>query len=137
MKKTIIFTLTIIALSLITNAQISVVVGAGSSQTADESTAKNMFSMVKTSWADGSKVVIADQGNTQTGKDFYSGFMGTTTSKIRAKQAKAYLSGKSSKPINCSTDEDVKKAVAGNPNAIGYIHSASVDETVKVLFKIK
>lgn len=56
-------------------------------------------------------------------------------------QEKAYWSqliftGRGVPPDEYGSDAEIKKLVAANPGAIGYISTGSVDSTVKVLFTV-
>jgi ABC-type phosphate transport system substrate-binding protein len=44
------------------------------------------------------------------------------------------FTGKATMPKEAGSSADVKKAIAGNPKAIGYIEKSAVDSTVKVVF---
>ncbi len=64
-----------------------------------------------------------------------------TVCKKNASQYKAYWSqlvftGKGTPPKDAGDDAAVKALVAANPNMIGYIDSAAVDASVKVVFKL-
>ena len=44
------------------------------------------------------------------------------------------FSGKATPPKELGSSADVKKFVASNPDAIGYIEKSAVDSSVKVVF---
>jgi len=135
--KTFIITIALLLFSTSLNAQVSVVVGKSSPHnklSADE--VKNIFTLSKTVWSSGSKIKLADQSKTSASKKFYGDFIGMKESKVKSTQLKAVLTGKAPKPIRCSDDAAVKKAVNSNVNAIGFIESSNVDDSVKVLFVI-
>ena len=118
-------------------AQTSVVVSKTSPNTASESDVKAFFAGSKFQWPNGSKIQIVDQPNTQLADDFYSNFVGRSVNQIRKTWTKLLLSGQAEAPIKCADDEEVKKAVASNPNSIGFISSSSLDGTVKEIVKIE
>jgi ABC-type phosphate transport system substrate-binding protein len=51
--------------------------------------------------------------------------------------AQNFFTGKCSMPKEVTSEEEVKRIVRNYPNAIGYIDSAAVDETVKVVLRVK
>jgi ABC-type phosphate transport system substrate-binding protein len=118
-------------------AQIVVIVGKNSSNTASKDEVKKMYSGSLSSWKTGTKAVLIDQPENQAGKEFYSKLLNTTPIQIRATLLKLVLSGQIPAPIKTNSDSEVKKLVSNNPNAIGYINASSVDESVTVLFKLE
>jgi hypothetical protein len=69
-------------------------------------------------------------------REFYQKLSGKTLSQVEGIWAKIEFSGKGSMPKAYASDAAVKKAVAADPTAIGYIDKASVDDTVKVLLTL-
>jgi ABC-type phosphate transport system substrate-binding protein len=119
------------------NAQISVVVAAGSSLTATPTQAADMFSGVKTVWPSGTKVQIVDQAETDTGRAFYQKCVKRPPTIVRAQWTRLTLSGQAVAPKTVSGDAEVKEAVKKLPGAIGYIASASLDASVKEVCRIE
>ena len=138
MRNVLIALLLLFAVSTAAQAKkVAVIVSSSSSQTASQDDVKAFFTGTKLNWSSGDKVVLVDQSNSATGKSFYSGFLGASVAKIRQTLLKLVLSGQMTKPVAASSDAEVKQKVAGDPNAIGYIDSASVDGSVKVLFEVE
>jgi ABC-type phosphate transport system substrate-binding protein len=78
-----------------------------------------------------------DQGQESSiRRDFYQKLAGKTLAQVEAVWAKIEFSGKGSMPKSYSSDAAVKKAIAADPSAIGYIEKASVDDSVKVLLTL-
>ena len=69
-------------------------------------------------------------------RDFYQKLSGKTLAQVEGIWAKIEFSGKGSMPKAYANDAAVKKAVAADPTAIGYIDKAAVDDTVKVLLTL-
>ena len=59
--------------------------------------------------------------------------MGKNLSNMKALWAQNVFTGKAVPPKKLGTDEEVKKSVAANKGAIGYIKASSADDTVKVV----
>lgn len=64
---------------------------------------------------------------------FYQKVTGKDGAQLKAYWAKLVFTGKAQPLKELASDADVKKFVAGNPTAIGYIDKAAVDGTVKVV----
>jgi ABC-type phosphate transport system substrate-binding protein len=127
----------ILFLPNVSYCQISIIVSSSSSHKLSEDEVKEIFTGSKTTWSNGSKIDIIDQSDSETGKKFYDNFLGKTVNQVRVQWTKLILSGQASAPIKASNDSEVKKTVSKNNNAIGYISSKELDNSVKELFKIK
>jgi ABC-type phosphate transport system substrate-binding protein len=127
----------LLVLSVGAQAQISIIVSKSSSQSAEASSLKQMFAGTKLSWSGGEKIMIADQQETAVGKAFYEKFVDKSVTAVRTEWTKLVLSGQAMAPKKCADDDAVKKAVADNPNAVGYISSSSLDGTVKEIHRIQ
>lgn len=118
------------------HAQISVVVAAGSSATADVDAVARMFSGQVTSWSDGAKVQLVDQSGTDVGKSFYDKVLKKGPAQVRKALTALLLSGQIPKPEQGSSDAEVKATVARLPGSVGYIATSSLDGSVKELVRI-
>lgn len=83
---------------------------------------------------DGREAVPIDQKEGTPARDeFYDRFTGKSAAQIKAHWSKLIFTGRGQPPKEMPNSGEVKKQVAGNPNAIGYIEQAEVDGSVKVL----
>jgi ABC-type phosphate transport system substrate-binding protein len=64
---------------------------------------------------------------------FYRKLVNKTVAQMNAYWAKLLFTGRASPPRVMSDSTAVKKAVQGNKGAIGYINSAELDNSVKVV----
>jgi ABC-type phosphate transport system substrate-binding protein len=64
---------------------------------------------------------------------FYSQVAGKSASQVKAAWSRLMFSGKGTPPKELGSSAEVKKMIASNPNAIGYIEKSAVDGSVKVL----
>lgn len=88
------------------------------------------------SWPAGGPVMLIDQGEDSAARAaFYGKVVGKSAANVKAMWAQLVFSGKAVPPKVIDGDAEVKKAVAANRNAIGYISAAAVDDSVKVLMK--
>ncbi len=65
---------------------------------------------------------------------FYTKVTGKSTAQVKAAWSRLVFSGKATPPKELGSAAEVKKFVAANPDAIGYIEKSAVDSSVKVVF---
>ncbi len=83
---------------------------------------------------DGQPVTPIDQAEgTPTRDAFYALVTGRSPAQVKGHWAKIIFTGRGEPPRQVASCEEVKKLVAGDPNAIGYIETSAVDDTVRVL----
>ena len=68
---------------------------------------------------------------------FYTKVTGKDEAQIKAIWSKLVFTGKATPPKELPTSADVVKAVAADPNSIGYIDKSAVDPSVKVILEAK
>lgn len=68
--------------------------------------------------------------------EFYRKVTQREPGQVRAIWAKLTFTGKGRPPKEYGSDEEVKKAVASDPNGIGYIAKSSVDASIKVVLAV-
>jgi hypothetical protein len=66
--------------------------------------------------------------------EFYKKVVDKDPAQAKALWAKLVFTGKATMPKEAADSAAIKKAVAANPKAIGYIEKSAVDATVKVVF---
>jgi ABC-type phosphate transport system substrate-binding protein len=66
--------------------------------------------------------------------EFYKKVADKEAAQAKALWSKLVFTGKASMPKEVAGNDEVKKAVAANPKAIGYIEKSAVDGSVKVVF---
>lgn len=68
--------------------------------------------------------------------EFYKKVLEKEPAQVQAIWSKLTFTGKAKPPREFKSSAEVKKAVAENQNAIGYIEKSAVDDTVKVVATI-
>jgi len=68
--------------------------------------------------------------------EFYRKATGRDIAQVKATWARLVFSGKAQAPQQAADSAAVKKAVAADPKAIGYIEKSAVDGSVKVLLPL-
>jgi ABC-type phosphate transport system substrate-binding protein len=82
----------------------------------------------------GGAAVPIDQSEGSVLRDeFYSNFAGKSAAQIKACWSKIIFTGRGQPPKAVAGSLAMKKLIAENPAAIGYIDAAMVDESVKVV----
>ena len=87
-------------------------------------------------WPDGGGVTAYDlPEDNLLREDFDGTFVGKSEKALLALWSQNALTGKALPPKVATSDEDVKKAVAANKHAIGYIQARNLDDTVKAALR--
>jgi len=82
----------------------------------------------------GARAMPIDQEEGSPARDeFYLRFAGKSQAQVKSHWAKIIFTGRGEAPKSVSTDVQVRKLIAANPQAIGYIDRGAVDSSVKVL----
>lgn len=68
--------------------------------------------------------------------EFYRKAADKDAAQVKALWAKLVFTGKATPPKEYKSNAEVRKAVAEDPKAIGYIDRSAVDETVKVILAL-
>ena len=117
-------------------AQISVIVSSATPKSADETAIAEIFAGASTTWPDGTKVQIVENGDAVLTQKFFAKVVKKPTSIVRSQWTKLALSGQGAAPKKGKDAAAVKALVAATPGAIGYISSDEVDGTVKEILKV-
>ena len=65
---------------------------------------------------------------------FYAAVAGKDEAQVKAIWSKLVFTGKATPPKELASSAEVVKAVAADPNMIGYVEKSAVDSSVKVVF---
>jgi ABC-type phosphate transport system substrate-binding protein len=68
--------------------------------------------------------------------EFYKRVIGRDPAQVKAIWSKILFTGRGLPPKQLPDSGTVKKAVAANPNAVGYIEKSAVDASVKVVLAV-
>lgn len=87
-----------------------------------------------TRFPDGTHAVPIDQNEDSPVRErFYAQFTGKSAAQVKAHWSKIIFTGRGQPPRQASSGAELKKMVADNPQAIGYIDPKLVDSSVRVL----
>lgn len=83
---------------------------------------------------DGSQAVPIDQPEDSPVRDrFYAQYTGKSAAQVKAHWSKIIFTGRGQPPVQAANGAEVKKMIAQNPSAIGYIDPTLVDDSVRVV----
>lgn len=95
--------------------------------------AKKIYLGKKSSWDDGGRIVLYSQQSPELTKAFTEGVVKKSPQQFMVFWKKALFTGTGKPPVEVSSDAEMKKVVAQNPNGIGYINASALDDSVKQL----
>lgn len=105
---------------------------ATASLTADE--VANIFLGKSATFPRGGAAVPLDQSESSPQRDeFYNKTARKSAAQLKAYWSKIIFTGKGQPPQELPGNNEVKKAVAADPTAIGYIDKSALDSSVKVV----
>ena len=85
----------------------------------------------------GATAAMVDQPeNSPIYEEFYTKVAGKSSAQVKAAWSRLTFSGKATPPKPLAGSAEVKKFVAGNPDAIGYIEKSAVDSSVKAVLTV-
>lgn len=119
-------------------AQVAVIVNpksAAASMTADQ--VSSIFLGKSNTLPGGASALATDLPESSAVRDqFYSKVTGKQAAQVKAAWSRLVFSGKATPPKELGSAAEVKKYVAANADAIGYIEKSAVDGTVKVVLSV-
>ena len=126
------------AAAVAAQAQVAVVVNPKSpvaSMTADQ--VASIFLGKSNQLPNGSAAQAVDLPDSAAAREhFYSKATGKSSAQVKAAWSRLVFSGKGTPPKELGRAADVKKFVAANADAIGYIEKSAVDGSVKVVLSV-
>jgi ABC-type phosphate transport system substrate-binding protein len=116
-------------------AEVVAVVSARSAvRTLSASQLTDIFLGRASTFPSGARAVPIDQPEGSAARDeFYAKVAGKSPAQIKAFWSKIIFTGRGQPPKEAANGTDVKKLVASNADAIGYIDSTLVDDSVRVV----
>jgi ABC-type phosphate transport system substrate-binding protein len=115
------------------NAEVVVVVSASSPTT---SMSADQVADIYLGKSSAMKAVDLRESSAARG-EFYQKVTQKDSAQVKAIWARLIFTGKATPPKVVGSSADVKKAVTADPNAIGYVESSAVDDSVKAVLTVK
>lgn len=98
----------------------------------------NIYLGKSSSFPGGGTAVMADLPESAPAREtFYTKATSKTAAQVRAIWSRIVFSGKGQPPRELASAAEVKKFVASNPDAIGYIEKSAADASVKVVYSVQ
>ena len=94
---------------------------------------KNYYLGKQTSWGDGTRVVVFTQNSSPLHATFLKQMVRKSAQQYTTYWKKSLFTGTGLPPKVFADDAEIKKAVAAQPGAIGYILASALDGSVKKL----
>jgi ABC-type phosphate transport system substrate-binding protein len=138
MKHRLLSCLIVLAVSLDTGARAEEVVAVVSARSSiaglTAAQVADIFLGRTSRFPDGTLAVPIDQHEDSPARErFYQQYAGKSPAQVKAHWSKIIFTGRGQPPRQVASSAEAKKAIAENPNAIGYIDSALVDSSLRVL----
>jgi ABC-type phosphate transport system substrate-binding protein len=131
--KSIILAGLVIFVSQLCSAEIVVIVHPSNSNALDATSVSHIFLGKSKSFPDGSTAIPINQPeDSAISIEFAQNVLSKSPSQLKAYWSKLLFTGQGRPPKEVSSEADVIKLVADNPNTIGYIQAANVTGNVKV-----
>jgi ABC-type phosphate transport system substrate-binding protein len=114
--------------------EVAIIVNKANNQSIDKDWVAKVYRGEIKTWAGGTPITAYDLPEDNAVRaSFSKDFLRRSVANMKALWAQFTFSGKAVPPKQVASDDDVKKAVAGNKNAIGYINAASADDSIRVV----
>ncbi len=114
-------------------AESVVIVHPSNANAIDASAISKLFLGKSQKFSSGDEAVPVNIESGSVRESFDQAVLGKSEAQLKAYWAKLVFTGKGSPPKEVASDAEVKALIAANPNMIGYISSASADDSVKVV----
>lgn len=130
----------LLGLGFITSAaaQVAVIVNPknpAASMTAEQ--VSNIFLGKSNTLPSGGTAAAVDQAEGAAIREqFYTKVTGKQSAQVKAAWSRLVFSGKATPPKELANSAEVKKFVAANPDAIGYVEKSAVDGSVKAVLTV-
>ena len=113
-----------------------VIVNKANDNTIDKALVAKIYTGESKVWGNGGSVNAYDLTEDNPARaSFANEIVGKAPGSLKSLWTQNVFTGKAVPPKALPSDDEVKKAVSANKNAIGYIKASSADETVKVVVK--
>jgi ABC-type phosphate transport system substrate-binding protein len=117
-------------------SDVVVIVNKGNDNQVDRAFVVKVYTGEAKTWGNGGAITALDlPEDSPVRVSFTSRVLGKSVSSMKSLWTEYVFSGKATPPKQLGSDEEVKKLVGSNKNAIGYIRASSLDDTVKAVIK--
>ncbi len=119
-------------------ADMTVIVNKANTNTLDKNQVAKIYSGDMTAWPGGGSIAAFDLPDDSADRASFSmALLGKSIKVVKAQWAAKLFAGRGTPPKVVGDDDDMKRAVAGNKNTIGYIKTSSLDGSVKSVLTVQ
>lgn len=131
-------TLALAIVSMPAGANTVVIVSANSPvKTLSKQDAAALYLGRTTTLPGGASARLFDQSDSSPVREkFYQAATGKSASQVKSVWSRLVFSGRAIPPKELANDAAVVKAVAGNPSAVGYVDSSSLNSSVRAVLQL-
>jgi len=128
----------LLAMPAVASADVAIIVNRDNANPVDEQFAAKAFLGNVARWPSRGPVKVVElPDDNPSSVALFAKLLRKSPAAVRDIWAANYFTGKSSPPKEAASDAEVKRLVAADKNAIGYINAAAVDSSVKAVLTIK
>jgi ABC-type phosphate transport system substrate-binding protein len=125
------------AASMPAAAQVVVIVNPKNGASLSKDDVADLYLGKNKSFPGGAAAALVDQGDSAAVRgQFYEKATGKSAAQVKAAWSRLVFSGKATPPKEVGSSDEVKKFVAANADAIGYIEKSAVDGSVKAVLTL-
>ncbi len=114
---------------------VNVIVHPSNGDTFSKNTIKKIFLGKSKVFPSGEQAIPIDLSAGDARDEFLSAVVGKSESQLKAYWSKLIFTGKGQAPKAVDNETEMVKLVSQNPNLIGYVSDAALNDSVKVLIK--
>ncbi|TAK07067.1 hypothetical protein EPO44_04595 [bacterium] len=92
---------------------------------------KSIYLKDRKTWQDGTPIIPIDLGQSEAQEQFSIKILKKNLREVKIYWIQQIFTARAAPPLIVPGDHQVKEVIASNPGAVGYIHSRSLDNTVK------
>ena len=113
-----------------------VIVNKANDNSVDKALVAKIYTGESKVWGNGGSISAIDLSDDNPGRaSFANDFIGKSPGSLKSLWTQNVFTGKAVPPKVVPSDDEVKKTVAANKGAIGYIKASAADDSVKVVVK--
>ncbi|MBX3685600.1 MAG: hypothetical protein KF909_05675 [Rhodocyclaceae bacterium] len=109
----------------------------GAITTLDRQEAERLYLGRTATLADGTPVTLADLPPGNVRDDFYLSLTGKNPLQIRTYWSRIVFTGRALPPKEADSPKQLRGWLAANPNMIGYLSDSEIDDSVRVLLRLR
>ncbi|WP_206483500.1 phosphate ABC transporter substrate-binding protein [Thalassotalea sp. G2M2-11] len=115
---------------------VNVIVHPSNTNSLDKSAIKKIFLGKSKKFPNGEQAIPVALAGGDARTEFLGAVIGKSESQLKAYWSKLIFTGKGQAPKSVDTEAELVKLISQNPNLIGYVSDAALDDSVKVLVKL-